>query len=62
MDRQQLTISQMLARRCSHGHPYSRELGIQVYTAACRGNWWISSSMHVSFTRLDLKQETIMDK
>jgi len=26
MDRQRISISQMLARRFSHGHPYSREL------------------------------------
>jgi hypothetical protein len=38
MDRQQLSVSQMLARRCSRGHPYSCELGIQAYTAACRGS------------------------
>jgi uncharacterized NAD(P)/FAD-binding protein YdhS len=25
-ERQQISISQMLARRCSHGHPYSHEL------------------------------------
>ena len=44
-----------------HTH-YSRELGKQAYTAACRGNWWISSSMHISLTKLDLKQETVMGK
>ena len=60
-DRQQLNILQMLARRRSHGHPYSLKLGKQAYTAACGWNWWISSSMHISFTRLDLKQETTMD-
>ena len=27
--------------------------GNQAYNAACRGNWWISSSVHISFTRLD---------
>jgi len=43
-------------------NPYSRELGKQAYNAACRGSWWISSSMHISFTRLDLKQETTMGK
>jgi len=43
-------------------NPYSCELGKQAYIAACRGSWWISSSMHISFTRLDLKQESTMDK
>ena len=40
---------------------YTCELRKQAYNAACRGNWWISSSVHVSLTRLDLKRETIMD-
>jgi len=61
MDRQQLNISQLLAKMWSHGQPYSCELGKQAYNAACRGNWWSSSSMHISFTRLDLKQETTTD-
>ena len=61
-DRQQLNIWQMLARRWSHGHPYSWELRKQAYNAACRGNWWISSSVHISFTRLGWKKETTMDK
>ena len=34
----------------------------QAYNAACRGNWWISFSIHISFTRLDLKLETAVDK
>ena len=42
-----------------HTHCYLRK---QAYNAACKGNWWISSSMHISFTRLDMKQETTMDK
>ena len=62
MDRQQLNILQMLPRRWSHGHPYSSELGKQAYNVACRGNWWISSYVHISFTRLDLKQKTTVDK
>jgi len=52
----------MLARRLSHGHPFSGELGKQAYNAAYRGNWWISSSVHISFTRVDKKQLTTMDK
>jgi len=62
MDRQQLNISQMLARRLSHGHPFSGELGKQAYNAAYRGNWWISFSVRISFTRVDKKQLTTMDK
>jgi len=62
MDRQQLNVSQLLARRWSHRHPYSSELVKQAYDVACRENWWISSSMHISFTRLDAMQETVMDK
>jgi len=61
IDRQQLNISQMLPRRWRHGHPYSWELRKQAYNAACWGNWWISSSVHISFTRLELKQQTTMD-
>jgi hypothetical protein len=45
-----------------HEHPNSCVLGKQSYNVACRGNWWISFSVHISFTRLDLKQETPMDK
>jgi len=38
------------------------ELEKQAYNAACRGNCWISSSLHIAFTRLDAKLETTMDK
>jgi len=41
---------------------HTHELGKQAYNAACRGNWWISSSMLISFTRLDLKKETTEHK
>jgi len=41
---------------------HAHECGKQTYNAACMGNWWISSSVHISFTRLDAKQETTMDK
>ena len=42
-----LTFRRMLARRWSCGHSYSRELKKQAYNAACRINWWISSSIHI---------------
>ena len=41
---------------------HNQELGKQAYNAACRGNWWISSFVHISFTKLEAKQETTMDK
>ena len=53
MVRQHLNILQLLARRRSHRHPYSCELGKQAYNEACKGNWWISSTLHVSFIRVD---------
>jgi len=43
---------------CIHTH----ELGKQAYNSASRGNWWISSSVHISFTKLEVKQESAMDK
>ena len=41
---------------------HAHELGKQAYNAACRGNWWIFSSVQISFTKLEAKQETTMDK
>jgi hypothetical protein len=38
------------------------ELGKQACNAACGGNWWISSSLHISFTTPDAKLETTMDR
>jgi len=41
---------------------HTHELGKQAYNAACKENWWISSSLHISFTKLEAKQETSVDK
>jgi len=37
---------------------HTHELRKQAYNVACGGNWWISSSVHISFTKLEAKQET----
>ena len=60
------TDSNLMFRKCwQEGEVigiHTHELGKQAYNAACRGNWWISSSMHISFTKLEAKRETTMDK
>jgi len=38
------------------------EVRKQAYNAAYRGNWWIPSFLHITFTRLDERQFTTMDK
>jgi hypothetical protein len=61
MDRQQLNISQLLARRLILRHPYSFQLRKQAIILQIGGIGGFLPLCTV-FTRLDAKQETIMDK
>jgi hypothetical protein len=60
-DRQQLNISQLLARRLSLRYPYSCQLRKQAIMLQIGGICGFLP-LCTPFTRLDAKQETIMDK